>query len=83
MLRQLCWWASLRGEYSDSLLINGRMAHPLNKNPREARFLFSGNYGNLRRRWAYSRGSSAEGHLFHGHSREVLLREDLRRVASS
>ena len=45
--RQLCWWADLGGENGDSLLTGGKMVYPLGKSPREAGFLFSGDYGNL------------------------------------
>ena len=56
MSRQLCGWADLGGENGDtsSLLAGGKMVHPLGKSPQEAGFLFSGDYGNLMRRWAHS-----------------------------
>jgi len=49
MSRQWCWWTGLGGENGDSLLTDGKMAHPLSESPQEAGFLFSGDYGNLRR----------------------------------
>ena len=42
MSRRLCWWAELGGEKGDSLLIGGKMVHPLGKSSREVGFLLMG-----------------------------------------
>ena len=40
--RRLCWWVDLGGENGDSLLIGGKLVHPLGKSSREVGFLLMG-----------------------------------------